>query len=79
MEVLAPTDSVSVGEENEEMVETETLVLCRIQFMTLALGEVERVGATKGTSNDPFSGVKVILAQILPYVSARTFVLVRHQ
>lgn len=59
MDVLAPTDSSTVGEENEEMVETETTLLRRIQSMTLVF---ERVGgvpeAAKGTSNDAtfFSG-----------------------
>jgi len=52
MEDLSPRDSMIVGEENDEIVETDTfLVLCRIQSVTLTFG-----GVTSGAPNAPVSG-----------------------
>lgn len=64
MEVLSPTDSMTVGEENEEIVETETVLLRRIQSTTLAFGAAGMGGAMKGVINDPFSGSKRMSAQV---------------
>jgi len=53
IDVLAPTDSSTVGEENEDMVETETTLLRCIQSMTLVFAAAGGVpGDARGTSKD---------------------------